>query len=270
MKERELIDALREIKSNSGMEQRILNNCRSKIYKGNFISIPRKTFAVVCSLLLMCFSITVYAAASGLITLKLPGNNYAHNTSYVAELQKSVVTLKPEVKNEIYQFYSDISNNPESKKTFNSFSEAEKFLGVNLLDNSLFKNSQNAINLEVYGDKNKANRVNLISYQTTEEYPAAFPVSAEFAIDEDGNYSRMIASSSETDKVTTLKTYHSKVSGITAQIAVTDNKGTNSYDIEVYFIEGDVLYNFSLLADNSSSINKLMKIAQKIIDGFIS
>ena len=106
-------------------------------------------------------------------------------------------------------------------------------------------------------------------HQRLHESVYDFVVRAEFAIDEDGNYSRMIASSSETDKVTTLKTYHSKVSGITAQIAVTDNKSTNSSDIEVYFIEGDVLYNFWFTSDNSLSINKLIKIAQKIIDGFV-
>lgn len=269
MKRKEFIDALQYLDIKPEAEERIIQNCQERGHKINFSIAPRKVATVVIILSIMSFSATVFAFATGLIKINLAGGNFVENTNYEVELQKNVISLDREIEEEIVHLYNDVAQQKDGDKTFDSFSEAGDFLGINLLDNVLFQNIQDAVSIEVYGYKNQPNRVKVVSYQTIEGYPDLFPVSAEFAIDASGNSSRILASSFGINKKTRFRTYHSEINDLTAQIIVIYDQDTQSYDVEVYFIQDEVLYNFTMLGDTNLSIGAVVKVVQNVIDGFV-
>lgn len=271
MKKDEFIKVFETINIKDEMQHRILENCIQKKSKTHYFFRARRYIPLATTfILLICISITVYAITSGL-SLKLPNNEMPKNTDYILTLQKELITLEPDVMEELLSHYFDFKKDYSTTKSFTSFKDASEFFKIPLLDNSLlkFQNDNYPISLEVYGTNNTPSRVKLVSYQTiTDDLPSYLVMIAEFALAPEGNYSQIIASSSDHKKFTQTDTYHSPINDITSQIALIVNKKANYNTVEIYFMYENVLYHISYDSP-SSNLKEAMPLIKRIVDGFI-
>ena len=121
----------------------------------------------------------------------------------------------------------------------------------------------------MYGLDEKPSRVKLVSYQFIEGIKSQVNVIEEFIISPEGNYSKIIASSSNNKKETKISVYHSKTNQITAQVALILDEEIRSNTVEIYFVEENILYNISFEID-SKNLKTVMPVVKQIIDGFVN